>query len=546
MEFLRTNKMRGLTLAINIVLSVVYFVCIAWVFPAGNPVLFGFLVAGEVFHLWQVLGYVHSVWPHNRLYQFTSRFRPKVAVFITVCGEPSEIVEDTVRAAKAMKYPRNKHKVYILNDGFVANRDNWQEAEAIATANGITCITRRTPGGAKAGNINHALARTTEPFVVIFDADHIPKPEFLQKMMGYFIDDKVAFVQSPQYYKNHAQNAVTGGAWEQQALFFGALGRGKDRSNTMFMCGTNMILRRTALAEAGGMSEHSIAEDFLTSLLIHERGWKSVYVPEVLAEGLAPEDFLSYYKQQHRWARGSLEVVFRYNPLLRRGLTWAQRVQYLASASFYLSGLVVFINAMLPLVFFFTGMMPLEISTMTLALIFIPYLFFVLYTVQMSSNFSYTFRALAFTLSSWPIHMQAVWQILTGRRSGFAVTSKRKLSGRYTRLAWPHILYIVLVMIGIGVATLRSGLTAAVLTNTAWAFIYIAVFLPFIAAAADRGESSETAAAEDTASNDNKAAEVFEIEPPADTDAKPVLFAKPRAPKKQGLNITLQYEENAE
>jgi cellulose synthase (UDP-forming) len=499
MDFLKTNNMKSLSLAINIVLSVAYFVCIALVFPAGNPVLFGFLVAGEVFHLWQVMGYVHSVWPRHRLYQFSNRFRPKVAIFITVCGEPKEIVAETVIAAKAMKYPR--FSIYILNDGLVAKRDNWKEAEEIAKTNGIKCITRKTPGGAKAGNINHAMSKTKEKFIVIFDADHVPKKRFLSAMMGYFVDDRVAFVQSPQYYKNHAQNVITGGAWEQQALFFGALGRGKDRSNTMFMCGTNMIMRRTALAEAGGMSEFSIAEDFLTSLLIHEKGWKSVYVPEVLAEGLAPEDFLSYYKQQHRWARGSLEVVFKYNPLFRRGLTWSQRLQYLASASFYLSGVVVFINAMLPIVFFYTGQSPLQISTMTLALIFIPYLFFVLYTVQMSSNFSYTFRALAFTLSSWPIHLKAVFQILTGRKSGFAVTSKRKLSGNYTYLAMPHITYIVLVAVGIIVAVYRSGLTAAVLTNTAWALIYIAVFLPFILAAASRNEAEAVAPA-DTAADD--------------------------------------------
>src|SRR3989344_1030836 len=99
------------------------------------------------------------------------------------------------------------------------------------------------------------------------------------------------------------------------------------------MCGTNMVIRKAALREVGGMAEDNIAEDFVTSLFIHERGWKSAYVPEVLAEGLAPEDLFSYYKQQFRWARGSLEIVFRFNPLFRSGLTWSQRIEYLASAS---------------------------------------------------------------------------------------------------------------------------------------------------------------------------------------------------------------------
>ena len=133
-----------------------------------------------------------------------------------------------------------------------------------------------------------------------------------------------------------------------------------------------------------------------------------MYVDEVLAEGLAPEDFLSYYKQQFRWARGSLEVAFKYNPLFRRGLTIGQRIQYLSSASYYLSGIVVVVNAFLPLLYFYAHLEPLEINTMSLALVFLPYIFIVLYTIQTTSNFSYTFRALAFSLSSFPIHCKAV------------------------------------------------------------------------------------------------------------------------------------------
>lgn len=486
MRFLKRLYVSPYFLILNLVLSIAYFLCITALFEIGNPYLFGLLVAGEVFHLWQVAGYLHTVWPRKRWKEFDGSFKPSVAVFITVCGEPTKIVEQTVKAALKMKYP--DFKVYILNDGFVANRDNWQEAETLAQKYGIACITRREPGGAKAGNINNAVRQTDEPFIVVFDADHVPKSSFLSEMMGYFSDKKVAFVQSPQFYKNHDENIVTGGAWDQQALFFGAIMQGKDTLNTAFMCGTNMVLRRTSLIEAGGMSEQSIAEDFLTSLLIHQNGGKSVYVGKVLAEGLAPEDFLSYYKQQFRWARGSLEVIFRYNPLFRRGLTFAQRLEYLSSASFYLSGLVVFMNAVLPLVYFYFGLEPLAISTMTLALIFLPYIFVVLYTIQLTSNFTYTFRALSFSLSSFPIHIKAVAQILIGKKSSFSVTSKTKLSGSYGRLVTPHLAYIVLVVVGIAVGMWREGLTPSIITNTAWSFIYIAIFMPFITAAFEKDE----------------------------------------------------------
>jgi cellulose synthase (UDP-forming) len=481
MNFLKTTSVHPLFLLVNLTLSVTYFIFISFIFPIGNSILYWLLIGAGVFHLWQVVGYIHTVWPRHRTHHFDASITPQVAVFITVTGEPQDIVEETVRAAIAMDYP--SFNVYILNDGFVANRDNWREAEETAAKYSISCITRQTPGGAKAGNINNALQQTNEPFIVVFDADHVPKKQFLRKMVGYFIDKNVGFVQSPQYYKNYEQNLVTGGAWEQQELFFGAISKGKDGSNSAFMCGTNMVIRRKALEQVGGMSEFSIAEDFLTSLLIHQKKWQSVYVDEVLAEGLAPEDFLSYYKQQFRWARGSLEVIFKYNPFFRRGLSLSQRIQYLTSASFYASGVVVFLNAVLPLIYFFSGQEPLRIGTMTLALIFIPYIFTVLYTIQLTSNFSYTFRALSFSLSSFPIHLKAIWQILIGKKSGFVVTSKRAVSGDHRHLVAPHLIYIVLVIAGAGVGILREGLSPSIISNIAWSLVYVAVFMPFIAAA---------------------------------------------------------------
>lgn len=484
MEFLRSLQPSRLLLLLNILLSIVYFICVVWLFPIGNMTLFVLLVISEIFHVWQVFAYIHTVWPRHKSRDFDARFSPPVAVFITVCGEPADIIEGTVRAVLAMDYPA--FSVYILNDGKVANRSNWQEAEELAASHGITCITRTEPGGAKAGNINNALRETSETFIVVFDADHVPIKAFLWETMGYFVDEKVAFVQSPQFYKNADLNQVTGGSWEQQTLFFGPLLKGKDTINSAFMCGTNMAIRRTALEEAGGMSEQSIAEDFLTSLLIHSKKWKSVYVDKVLAEGLAPEDFLSYYKQQFRWARGSLELLLSHNPLFRRGLTMAQRLQYIGSASYYLSGFIVLINAVLPLLYFFFAVKPLTINTMTLALVFLPYIFVILYTLQLTSNFTYTFRALAFSLGSFTIYMKALWHTLIRKKNSFAVTSKKRVGGNHGRLVTPHIIYIILVAIGIAWGVIREGLSGSMLSNIAWTFIYIAAFIPFISAAFER------------------------------------------------------------
>ncbi|HUZ92420.1 MAG TPA: glycosyltransferase [Candidatus Paceibacterota bacterium] len=475
------NEIGHQAILLNIVMALAYFFVIAFLFPVDSRILFAILILGELFHLWQIFTYLHTLWRKERPHAFNPEFQPGVDVFITVAGEPEEVIEETVRAATGMQYPN--FTVHILNDGLVAGKANWREPRQVAKKYGVDCITRTMPGGAKAGNINHALAETHEPFAAVFDVDHAPHYDFLTKMMGYFIDPKVGFTQSPQYYRNHWMSGITGGAWEQQELFFGAICRGKDTMNAAFMCGTNMVIRRSALLEAGGMHETSITEDFLTSLFIHARGWKSVYVPEVLAEGLAPEDFRSYYSQQSRWARGSLEMVFRYNPLFKKGLTFSQRIQYLASSSYYLSGAVVFVNALFPLIFFYTGLEPFRASTMALATIFLPYIFLVIYTLQKSTNFSYTFRALGLSMSAFPIQMKAFVQILSGKKAKFVVTSKRKLSGNFAHLAAPHILYVAAAMIGMSYAVWHQGFTASVVDNIAWALFNIAAFTPFIMAA---------------------------------------------------------------
>ena len=475
-----------LVLGLNLVTASIYFVAIAFFFPRGNTYLFAIFMVGEVFHVLQVFAYTLTVWSHKTAHAFATGFAPPVDIFITVAGEPVDIVRSTVVAAKALKYP--SFKISVLNDGFVARKSNWQEIEQLCAALDVDCITRRVPGGAKAGNINNALAQTNGDLVVIFDADHVPVPEFLTKTVGYFTDERIGFVQSPQYYENHPVNYVTGGAWEQQELFFGPILSGKDRTSSAFMCGTNLVVRRSALEAVGGMCETNIAEDFLTSLFLHEKGWKSAYVGEVLASGLAPEDFSSYYKQQFRWARGSLEVIFKYNPLLRRGLSFQQKLQYLTSASYYLTGFVVLMNAVLPLIFFFFGLVVFNITTMSLAAIFIPYIFLSLLTLQISSNYTFTFRALAFSYGSFWLQIRAVLAVLSNQKTSFTVTSKQMVQGSFLKLVIPNILYIVAALIGASYAVSREGFNASVLTNIAWAVLNSALFAPFIYAASSYGQ----------------------------------------------------------
>ncbi|NQX03390.1 glycosyltransferase [Rathayibacter sp. VKM Ac-2856] len=167
-----------------------------------------------------------------------------VDVFITTYNEPIELVMATALAAQAIRFP---HETWVLDDGDRA------EMRAAAEEAGLGCITRSSdwkdrPRHAKAGNLNNALELTTGEFVLILDADQIPRPEILDHTLGYFRDEKVALVQTPQVFSNVATGDPLG---SQAPLFYGPIQQGKDGWNAAFFCGSNAVLRREALMQLG-------------------------------------------------------------------------------------------------------------------------------------------------------------------------------------------------------------------------------------------------------------------------------------------------------
>jgi cellulose synthase (UDP-forming) len=472
-----------LLLTLNMLVGCVYFTW--WLDPAhiGNRVLFSFLILGEIYHLFMAFTFWYTIRPVANPFLAMlpgTDGKPTVDVFITVAGEPVEVVKNTIISAKNMDYPN--FKIHVLNDGFVAKKDNWREIESLAKELNVDCITRVTAGGAKAGNINHALKATDGELITIFDADMAPHDDFLRKTVPYFSDKKTGFVQTPQFYKNYEENAVSLGAWNQQEIFFGPIMKGKDHDNSAFLCGTNVVLRRKALESAGGMYQGSIAEDILTSLFIHQKGWTSKYIPEILAEGLAPEDLLSYYKQQFRWARGSMDILFKHNPIFKKGLTTSQKIQYLSSALYYFNGLIVLIDLMMPILFLFFNVQAVVSSTTSFAVFFIPFMILNLFTLYSASEASLSFKALGFSYSSWFLQLSAIKSALLHEKVSFSVTPKQAQSGNFIFLVYPHLFYITLTALGYMVGFAREGLSPAMITNVSWSLFNISMFIPFIEA----------------------------------------------------------------
>ena len=225
---------------------------------------------------------------------------------------------------------------------------------------------------------------TNAPFIAVFDSDHVADPTFLEATLGHMEDPAVAFVQTPQYYANTEGNRIAAASWAQQALFFGAIARGKDGLDAVFCCGTNVLFRREAFESVGGFPTNSLTEDFELSIHLHEKGWKSAYLPDVLSRGLGPEDMAAYVSQQQRWARGCLSGLPR---AFRAKLPLRIKAQYLLSASYFLSGWTVLIYMSFPVVRLLFGGQPLAgINAPEFLLHFAPYFVVALSTAALAGG----------------------------------------------------------------------------------------------------------------------------------------------------------------
>lgn len=368
------------------------------------------LVLAETFGLVSMALFIFTAW---RLVHREPPPAPAgltVDVFITCFDEPLQLLRRTAIGARAIRYP---HKTWLLDDG---KRD---EVKAMCAELGVGYIRREGWEHAKAGNLNHALGVTSGEFVLQLDADHVPLPNILDRMLGYFNDPALAFVQSPQDFYNtdsftHVVNDEGRTLWEENRLFFRLIQPGKDRINAAFFCGSSGVLRRAAFEEIGGFSTQTITEDMETSMLLHARGWKSCYHGETLAYGLAPASAAQYHVQRLRWGQGSMQILRKMNPLFLSGLSWQQRLSYFSSVIVYIDGIQRLIFYLAPVCFFLFGVLPVKVPNHELLLRLVPYL---LLTI---SSFELLARGTGYILISERYNMTRFWTYVMATSGYFA------------------------------------------------------------------------------------------------------------------------------
>ncbi|WP_376090937.1 UDP-forming cellulose synthase catalytic subunit [Roseomonas sp. CCTCC AB2023176] len=303
------------------------------------------------------LSYLQSIWPLERrplpLPDDPDQW-PTVDVFIPTYNEPLAVVKPTIFAAMAMDWPRHKMNIYLLDDG------RREEFRRFCEDVGCGYMIRPDNKGAKAGNINHALAQTSAEYVVIFDCDHVATRAFLQMTLGWMLRDRgLAMVQTPHHFYSpdpFERNLASGKRVPNEGLlFYGLIQQGNDLWNAAFFCGSCAVIRRTALEQVGGVPTQTVTEDCHCSLKMQRLGWRTAYLRMPLAAGLATDRLIAHIGQRMRWARGMVQIFRVDNPFTGPGLNFTQRLCYSASMIHFLFPLPRFVFLTAPLAFLLFG-----------------------------------------------------------------------------------------------------------------------------------------------------------------------------------------------
>ncbi|WP_445503253.1 glycosyltransferase [Microvirga sp. G4-2] len=286
-----------------------------------------------------------------------ARDLPTVDVFIPTYNEPLDVLERTIIGALALDYPRDKLKVYVLDD----SRREW--LRDFCEEKGAIHVTRPDNAHAKAGNMNNGLTVSTGEFVVIFDADFVAYRTFLRRTLPLFMDESLGIVQTPQHFFNAdpvQSNLGLARIWpDEQRLFFDEMATCRDAWDVSFCCGSCSVIRRKALEAIGGFPTTSITEDLLTTLAMLNKGYKTRYLNERLSMGLAAENLKGYFIQRERWCQGGIQTLYLgQGPLRGPGLSPFQRIMFLP-LSWLAQYVVRFAILIVPVVYLWTGVEPL-------------------------------------------------------------------------------------------------------------------------------------------------------------------------------------------
>lgn len=487
----KTKPSLSQALIVMLLVSVIVYVVIRAVFTAYaeyNPLeklLALLLLLSEAYVMFHSFAYFIGVLKVNKTKSFEPDMLelttfPPVDIFIPVRHEPKEILESTIVACYNLSYPFKT--IYVLDDS--SEQKYKDEAAELAQRYGCKLFRRSTRHGAKAGVVNDCLKDSTGKYIAIFDVDQNPIADFLTRIVSILeADNKLALVQTPQFYSNLHSSRIALAANMQQATFYENICEAKSLNGAMMCCGTNVVLRRSAVEEVGGFDESTVTEDFATSLQFHLKGWETLYYNHVNTFGQGPEDLSAYLSQQNRWAMGNAAVLKKVlfnlfkSPML---LSFVQWWEYLVTGSYYLVSWAFLFLLLCPIIYIFFGIPAFFLNPIVYSLSFAPYLILstqIFYSNMKKRNYptSHLLKGQALFFISLPTYLRSTLLGLLGIKRSFKVTSKDGSHHVSYIQLWPQLLLWLVYLSAVtwGINRFIYSLSIAIAINTLWVIYYL-------------------------------------------------------------------------
>ena len=440
---------------------------IVWSVPTGAVWI---AVAGNILLLIvEILGFIESLILFRNLLgrrehplpEIPDDAWPDVDISIATYNEPTELLRKTINGCTHMKYP-DPEKVHI----WVCDDNRRPQMRALAEEMGIGYFDRPDNEGAKAGNLNHAMALTSAPYVVTFDADMIPKSDFLLKTIPYFVDVELressrpkserlhlGLLQTPQcfYDPDVFQHALFSEkrAPNEQDFFYRTIEPAKTSTNSVIYGGSNTVLSRKALEEIGGFFTGSITEDFATGLLIESAGYVSLGLPEPLASGQTPHTFREHIQQRTRWGRGVIVTARKLKIWRRKNLSPEQKVSYWSSVIYWYSPIKNLIYIFSPLLYAVFAIPVFRCNWLELLVFWLPMFFLQDQSLRLSSKGTISTKWSGIYETSVMPHLliPIVKESLGISLSKFKVTDKSRRSGKRQTDVRSMIPFLVLAVL---------------------------------------------------------------------------------------------------
>ena len=388
------------------------------------------------------------------LNDFEDKNTPFVDVLICTYNEPLQLLEKTIAACTNLEYPNNKFKIHVCDDG------RRESLKILCSNYKVNYISREDNEGAKAGNINNALKFLTGDLFAVLDADMIPKKEFLTKTVGYFSNENMAFVQTPQVYYNQDmyQYNLSQNLPNEQDFFMRDIQEARAAKNAVLHVGTNALFRREFVNNIGGYPTCSITEDMAVGMLLQSNGYDSVLVNEELVLGLSATTFTELVKQRDRWCRGNLQVLKHFNPIFTKGLSFAQKIAYFDGAVYWFANLQKMVYILCPLIYLLTSTLIIDSSLKSLLNMYLP---FILGQILIFNTLSPKTRSFKWShyyeIAMAPHLCMSILKELLFLKTKFNVTSKEILYNKkqfQLKVVLPHIIIIIITIVAWIVSTL--------------------------------------------------------------------------------------------